>query len=378
MSLFNNLSKPVSSTETLERYHTIFGFDTTSKFAAGAIDIIYWFIIFVAYCFAFHALDVILVSWNWLLVGLASLAVVGLPYCVKIILFGRKEFPLKAALLCGFLSILPTIFDFAGFYSETGLQDSLKTSKIEIIDSLSYFEAESKKAAQRDILEITESERSQIALLETQLGETILQKQKDLESARQLIVDEKTGVRTNSTSGKPGEGPRTRELEADVRKLQAQVDLEKANLQDTLARSTADVQKQTKDKIDNINKSTALLDTKIVEAKKSINDAKSFETLEVSVIEANSLISSIASNLAIDYKSVEITGSSNILRLSFEALFALEITAVVCLLLAVLMEIGDIVIVYVIRNEKKKPKSKLITNDVLSKPLIYRKTYEGY
>lgn len=376
--MFEKIIRPKSTTETLEHYHTIFGFDTTSKIAAGAIDIIYWFIIFVAYCFAFHALDTILISWNWLLVGLASFAIVGLPYCVKIILFGRKEFPLKAALLCGFLSILPTIFDFAGFYSETGLQDSLKTSKITIVESLSYFEAESKKAAQQDILKVTESERTQISALEAQLGETALEKQKELESARQLIVDEKTGVRTDITSGKPGEGPRTKELEADVRKLQAQVDLEQKNLQENLTRLTGDIQKQTKEQIESINKSTALLDTKIVEAKKNINNAKTFESLEISVIEANSLISSIASSLNIEYKPVEIIGSNNILRLSFEALFSFEVTAIVCMLLAVLMEIGDIVIVYVIRNEGKKPKTKLIVNESASKPYIYRKTYEGY
>ena len=154
MNIFDSFIGAKSSSEQLESYHTIFGFDTTSKIAAQAIDIVYWFIIFVAYCFAFHALNNILITWNWFLVGLACFAVVGLPYCVKIILFGRKEFPIKAALLCLFLSLLPTIFDFTGLYSETGLQDSLQKSKIQITESLSYFEAESKKIAQEQELSI--------------------------------------------------------------------------------------------------------------------------------------------------------------------------------------------------------------------------------
>lgn len=368
--------QPVISTEKLESYHTIFGFDTTSKLAAQAIDIVYWFIIFVAYCFAFHALNVILVSWNWFLVGLASFAIVGLPYCVKIILFGRKEFPLKAALLCVFLSILPTIFDFAGFYSETGLQDSLKTSKIEIVESLNYFEAESKKAAQQEILSITDQERSKIAELQTQLGDTLLTKQKELESARQEIIDEKTGVRSGSTSGRPGEGPRTKELEANVRRLEAQVGLEQKNLKENVERSSTSIKLETKEKIEVVNRSTQLLDTKIVDTKQKINAARYFDELELAVIDANSLISSIASNLNIEFKPVEIKGSSNILRLSFDALFSFEITALVCMLLAVLMEIGDIVIVYVIRHQKSAPKSKIVA--VESKPYLYRKTYEGY
>ena len=49
------------------KYHTIFGFDTSHKISAQAIDIIYWIIIAAAYCFAYHALSLILTSWNWFL-----------------------------------------------------------------------------------------------------------------------------------------------------------------------------------------------------------------------------------------------------------------------------------------------------------------------
>jgi hypothetical protein len=368
--------QPVVSTEKLESYHTIFGFDTTSKIAAQAIDIIYWFIMFVAYCFAFHALDVILVSWNWFLVGLASLAVVGLPYCVKIILFGRKTFPLKAALLCGFLSVLPTVFDFAGLYSETGLQDSLNKSKTEIVQTLTTFEAQSRRAAQQQILNIQNNERAKITELEEQLGQTLLTKQKELEDARQEIIDEKTGVQSNSTSGRPGTGPRSRELEATVRRLEAQVNLEQKNLKENVQRASVNIQQETNQQVEAVNRSIQLLDTRIVETKQVISQAHQFHELELAVIDANSLLSSVASSLNVEFKSAEIKGSSNILNLSFGALFAFEITALVCMLLAVLMEIGDIVIVYVIRHERSTPKAKIIK--VESKPYLYRKTYDGY
>lgn len=370
------LKQPTVSTEKLDSYHTIFGFDTTSKVAAQAIDIIYWFIMFVAYCFAFHALDVILVSWNWFLVGLASLAVVGLPYCVKIILFGRKTFPLKAALLCGFLSILPTVFDFAGLYSETGLQDSLHKSKTQIVQSLTDFEAQSRRAAQQQILNIQNNERSKTSELEEQLGQTLLTKQKELEDARQEIIDEKTGVQSNSTSGRPGAGPRTRELEANVRRLEAQVNLEQKNLKENVQRASVNIQQETKQQIEAVNKSVQLLDSRIIETKQIVTQAHRFHELELAVIDANSLLSTVASNLNVEFRSAEITGSSNILNLAFSALFAFEITALVCMLLAVLMEIGDIVIVYVIRHEKGVRKSKIV--QVEYKTPLYSKTYEGY
>ena len=37
-----------------QKYHTIFGFDTSHKISAQAIDIIYWIIISAAYCFAYQ------------------------------------------------------------------------------------------------------------------------------------------------------------------------------------------------------------------------------------------------------------------------------------------------------------------------------------
>jgi hypothetical protein len=366
------------TTDELQKYHTIFGFDTTNKIAAQAIDIIYWFIIFVAYCFAFHALDTILISWNWLLVGLASFAVVGLPYCVKIILFGRKEFPLKAAILCLFLSLLPTIFDFAGFYSETGLVDSLNISKKTAIESLGYFEAESKKAAQKEKTQIAELERAKIKNIEVELSKSILTVEKQIDEANQKIIDEKTGVRSKLTSGKPGEGPRTKELEADVRKLQAQSELETRTQKENTEKGIEVLRQDTASKIENIDASVRLLDEKIIETKKIINNAKTFTDLETAVIDANSLMSSIASNLSIKFIPVEIIGSANILRLSFESLLRFEVTAVVCLLLALLMEIGDIVIVFVIRYEKPKAVPKIISKNTSYKEKLFTKTYEGY
>jgi hypothetical protein len=371
----NNLKLP---TEELQKYHTIFGFDTTNKIAAQAIDIIYWFIIFVAYCFAYHALDTILISWSWLLVGLASFAVVGLPYCVKIILFGRKEFPLKAAILCIFLSLLPTIFDFAGLYSETGLQDSLVISKKTVIESLGYFEAESKKAAQKEKTQISELERSKIKNIEVELGKSILTAEKQIDEANQKIIDEKTGVRSKLTSGKLGEGPRTKELEADVRKLQAQSELETKAQKENTDKAIEVIKLDTVSKIENIDASVRLLDEKIIETKKTVNSATSFTELETAVIDSNSLMSSIASNLNIKFVPVEIIGSANILRLSFESLLRFEITAVVCLLLALLMEVVDIVIVFVIRYERPKVTPKIIAKNTSYKEKIFSKTYDGY
>jgi len=372
MNIFEMVKTPRLFNEKKESYYTIFGFDTTSKVAAQAIDIVYWFIIFVAYCFAFHALNNILITWNWFLVGLACFAVVGLPYCVKIILFGRNQFPIKAALLCLFLSLLPTIFDFTGLYSETGLQDSLKQSKTQITDSLSFFEAESKKAVQNQELDIKNQGREKKNEIEASLGQKVTTLKKQIEDANQEVIDERQGVR-----GKAGDGPRTKELQADLRRLQAQSDIEVKNSKAEIDRQEAAVDQEVADQLKALDQSNKLLGDKLLACKKEINEVNNFRELENATLNANSLISSIASTLNTKFTPVKIIGSDNIIKVSFNSLFSLDTTALVCFLLAFLMEIGDIIITFVMRYEPvaKAPKIK---QDETLRNIRYTKTYDGY
>jgi hypothetical protein len=363
----------VTEDTVLTQYHTIFGFNTNNKLAACAIDIVYWFIIFVAYCFAFHALGVILISWNWFLVALASFAVVGLPYCVKIILFGRKEFPIKAAILSLFLSLLPTIFDFAGLYSETGVQDSLKASKVQITDALSYFEAESKKAVQQQQLEINNEGRDRKIEVEKVVTSKSTELKQQIEDVNQEVIDERQGIK-----GKAGDGPRAKELQAQARKLQAQSDIEIQAAKTELKKQNDTIDQIIIEKLQALEKSNKLLNDKIIACKKSIEETSSFKELEFAVIDANSLISSIASTLNTKFTPVKIIGTDNIIKVSFNALLSADVTALVCFLLAFLMEIGDIVIVYTMRYEKKVPTPVIQKEDEFSRHLKYTKTYEGY
>jgi len=368
------IKEPITDNTKLPEYLTIFGFPTFSKIAAISIDIVYWFIIFVAYCFAFHALNNILITWNWFLVGLASFAVVGLPYCVKIILFGRKEFPLKAASLCLFLSLLPTIFDFTGFYSETGLQDSLQRSKVQISETISTFEIQSKKSAQDQELLIQNEGRDKKTAAEQTLLHASSDLQKQVEEANQAVLDEREGVR-----GKAGDGPKAKELQAEVRKLKAQSDIDIQKSKAELKRQNDVIDQEVNEKLLALKQSNILLGDKLIICKKEVNNAKNFKDLELAVINAKSLLSSIASNLSVSYIPVKIIGSDNIIKVSFGSLTSGDITALVCFLLAFLMEIGDIIITFVMRYEKKVP-DKVIktTSDDTYRHVKYTKSYEGY
>ena len=364
---------------TKQSYPTIFGFDTSHKVSAQAIDIVYWIIIGVAYCFAFHALNLILVTWNWFLVGLASLGVVGLPYCVKIILFGRDKFPRKAALLCVFLSLLPTIFDFSGFYAETGLQDSVKLSKLKISEQINEFEINSKKKSTEDEKQISENERNKIADIEDKLSRKKNQVLKDINEANQKVIDEKIGVRSDYSTGKVGEGPRAKELQAEVRRLQSESELDSKLAEQQIERASNLIKEQTKDDLSKLKIANKLVDEKFVLLKKEVNTCKTFKELENALIDVNGTLSTVASKLNVEYKPVEIVGSDNIIKLSFSALLNFEITAWVCLLLAFLMEIGDIVIVYVIRYEKEENSPiKIAKTEHDVKKFLYKKTYSGY
>lgn len=364
------------------KYPTIFGFDTSHKVSAKAIDIIYWIIIGAAYAFAYHALDLVLHSWNWFLVAMTALGVVGLPYCVKIILFGRDEFPKKAAILCAFLSLLPTIFDFTGLYSETGLQDSLKISKVQILEQINNFEAASKKAAQSQEDLIKENERNRLAEIEASHSRKLEDITRQLNEANQKVIDEKTGVKADYSTGKVGDGPRTKELQAAVRRLQSEAEIEKDSSREKIEREVTLAKEQTKDEVKKLQSANKLIEEKFSEIKKEVNKAHNFGELELANIQVNGLISSVASKVNVEFKATEIAGSDNIIRLAFEGLLRLEVTAVVCLLLALLMEIGDIAIVYTIRYKREaNNKPKISTQKDVEFPMrvaMFKKTYEGY
>jgi hypothetical protein len=90
-------------------------------------------------------------------------------------------------------------------------------------------------------------------------------------------------------------------------------------------------------------------------------------------------VSSIASTLNTKFTPVKILGTDNIIKVSFNALLSADTTALVCFLLAFLMEVGDIIIVYTIRYEKKVPIPIIQKeDDSYLRRVKYTKTYEGY
>lgn len=272
-----------------------------------------------------------------------------------------------------FLSLLPTIFDFAGLYSETGVQDSLKASKVQISDTLSYFEAESKKAVQQQQLEINNEGRNKKTEVEKTVTSKSTELKQQIEDANQQAIDERQGVK-----GKAGDGPRAKELQAQARKLQAQSDIEIQAAKAELKKQSEIVDQETTERLQALEKSNKLLNDKIIACKKSIEETSNFKELELAVIDANSLISSIASTLNTKFTPVKIMGTDNIIKVSFNALLSADVTALVCFLLAFLMEIGDIIIVYTMRYEKKVPTPIIQKEDDFLRHIKYTKTYDGY
>ena len=366
--------------ESREEHHTIFGFNTHNRIAAKAIDVIYWIIIGVALCFAYHSLSIILATWNWLLVFLVSLGVVGLPYCLKIILFGRKEFGVKSALLCTALSVLPAVFDFAGIYAETGLIDSLKDSKSRIIQQLNMFEAESKKAVQTEEQANREEEQQSTEQLENEQNKISLEFTRKLNEANQRVIDEKQGVRADYSSGKVGDGPRAKELQAEVRRLQSELDINKDGMSKTLEIKKAKVSSVVNDKIKKIKETNKQLESGILDIKTKVSDANSFKDLDMLTIKANALVSSIASKSNVEFKAVKIEESDNIFKLAFGSLLKFDITAAVCFFIAFVMEMVDILIVFVIRNDfkQKKMKHEMIHRMQREKPVLFTKVYDDF
>jgi hypothetical protein len=345
-----------------ESHPTLFGFKTNNKFAANMLNTVYGIVMVVSMAFAYYALSLILVGWPIIITFLAAIAVVGLPYCIKIILYGRKEFTLKMAYLCIAISILPTIFDFIGFYAKTSVRQSLIETKFEVLEKINYFDKEAREKINQNIIKIEQDLNLKLAEIETTFNARNSELAKEVIDAEQTYLDETEGVGGKITSGKIGIGPKAKELEADIRKAQASTELKSKNLESNKSRETERVTKDFNTEKESLEQGLATIDGLVsVEDNKGlvfeVSKANSFDDLAETLIKLNTSINIISSKLKLNPEYVKFS-TENIIQLSFGSLLRGDITAIICLALAVLLEIVDTVIVYMIRGIKRKPEEK--------------------
>ena len=337
---------------------TLFGFSTKNKLASQLLNYVYGIVMIVAIVFAYHALSLILPDWNKLFVFLASISVVGLPYCIKIILFGNEKFELKHAILCFAISVLPAIFDFVGFYSETSIRQALISTKFELVEKVNYFNTAARGKIEEEKAAYQKEKNKIILGINNKHNQDISHLDNDLLSVKQTALDEKEGVRSGQTTGKLGEGPRAKEIDAEVRKIKARNDLETRRLADQRDLDLQSAEKKFSTKEDQLNggideiEKLVSSDTKTKGILYQINNIDNFNDLARTTIQVNNSISTISSKMGLEPQFVSFK-TEDVIQLSFGALFRGETTALICFLLAFLLEMVDTIIVYMIRGTRK-------------------------
>jgi len=341
-----------------EKFPTLFGFKTDNKTAANGLNTIYGIVMIVAMAFAYHALSLILVDWNAFLVFLAAIAVVGLPYCIKIIMYGRKSFTLNIAILCIAISMLPTIFDFIGFYSETSVRQSLVNTKFEVLEKLNYFDKEARSAINNNIIKLDREHNAALTKVEQDFNAQQSNLAKEVVDAEQNYIDETQGISGRTTSGKIGIGPKAKELEAEVRKTEAAATVKKKELESNKQREIERLNKDYETKLASYQKGIEAIDTLVSSENNKglifeVNKAKTYDELADTVVKLNTAVNTVSSKLDVEPEYVKFS-TENVIQLAFGALTRFEITAIICFALALLLEIVDTIIVYMVRGVKKK------------------------
>jgi hypothetical protein len=358
-----------------EKFPTLFGFKTDNKAAANGLNTIYGIVMIVAIAFAYHALSLILVDWNAFLVFLAAIAVVGLPYCIKIIMYGRKSFTLNIAILCIAISMLPTIFDFIGFYSETSVRQSLVNTKFEVLEKLNYFDKEARSAINNNIIKLDKEHNAALTKVEQDFNAQQSNLEKEVVNAEQTYIDETQGVSGRTTSGKIGIGPKAKELEAEVRKTEAVATLKKKELESNKQREIERLNKDYETKLASYQKGLEAIDTLVSSENNKglifeVNKAKTYDELADTVVKLNTAVNTVSSKLDVEPEYVKFS-TENVIQLAFGALTRFEITAIICFALALLLEIVDTIIVYMVRGKKNKEKIHSdIKETIEQEPLI--------
>jgi hypothetical protein len=346
-----------------EKFPTLFGFKTDNKAAANGLNTIYGIVMIVAMAFAYHALSLILVDWNAFLIFLAAVAVVGLPYCIKIIMYGRKSFTLNIAILCIAISMLPTIFDFIGFYSETSIRQSLVNTKFEVLEKLNYFDKEARSAINNNILKLDKEHNAALTKVEQDFNAQQSNLAKEVVDAEQTYIDETQGVSGRTTSGKIGVGPKAKELESEVRKTEAAVTLKKKELESNKQGEIERLNKDYETKLASYQKGIEAIDLLVSSENNKglifeVNKAKTYDELADTVVKLNTAVNMVSSKLDVEPEYVKFS-TENVIQLAFGALSRFEITAIICFALALLLEIVDTIIVYMVRGIKNKKEENL-------------------
>ena len=349
----------IDNTSSEDSFPTLFGFPTKNGFAAKTLNIVYVIVMVVAVAFAFHALSLILSDWNTGIVFLAALAVVGLPYCIKIIMYGKAVFEYKMAVLCILISLLPTIFDFVGFYSETSIKQSLMSKKFEVLEIVNYFDKDARKSITSKIENSEKEYNNQVTKTEQDFNIQFKELDEKINQTQQVYIDETQGVKGQITSGTVGIGPKAKELEANIRKTTADVALEKKALGENHKKELEKLKKEYDIKQKSLNEGIETINGLLGEEGLifQVNKARSFNELADTSIKLNSAINVISSKLNVEPKYVKFE-SDNVISLSFGALMRGEITALVCFLLALLLEVVDTIIVYMVRGVKPEKRKK--------------------
>jgi hypothetical protein len=355
-----------------EKFPTLFGFKTDNKTAANGLNTIYGIVMIVAMAFAYHALSLILVDWNAFLVFLAAIAVVGLPYCIKIIMYGRKSFTLNIAILCIAISMLPTIFDFIGFYSETSVRQSLVNTKFEVLEKLNYFDKEARSAINNNIIKLDKEHNAALTKVEQDFNAQQSNLAKEVVDAEQNYIDETQGISGRTTSGKIGIGPKAKELEAEVRKTEAAATLKKKELESNKQREIERLNKDYETKLASYQKGIEAIDTLVSSENNKglifeVNKAKTYDELADTVVKLNTAVNTVSSKLDVEPEYVKFS-TENVIQLAFGALTRFEITAIICFALALLLEIVDTIIVYMVRGVKKKVED--VEEESINQPIV--------
>jgi hypothetical protein len=285
------------------------------------------------------------------------------------------------AILCIAISMLPTIFDFIGFYSETSIRQSLVNTKFEVLEKLNYFDKEARSAINDNIIKLDKEHNAALTKVEQDFNAQQSNLAKEVVDAEQTYIDETQGVSGRTTSGKIGVGPKAKELEAEVRKTEASVTLKKKELESNKQREIERLNKDYETKLASYQKGIEAIDALVSSENNKglifeVNKAKTYDELADTVVKLNTAVNTVSSKLDVEPEYVKFS-TENVIQLAFGALTRFEITAIICFALALLLEIVDTIIVYMVRGIKNKnetEKEEIEENHENVQPVSIEKT----
>lgn len=383
-----------------DQFRTVFGTTTDSRVVATLSKIGYTAAILMTLYFAYEGFKVVRPDVPFVIrCAFAAVVALVLGTGLKLLLWRRKRFDGWMLVLC-LLGATPALFfNFIGFYHVTGEKSIVRSEREEAQQTLRAYDGLVRREAGKAESVIEATRRDETGKADAAYREEVALLERRVSNAALLATEEVAGVKREETTGLEGHGDFARQREADKARAEADYKIDLKKLDDDHQAKVDAVNEAADVRMGHLRNAVDLLDdlsgyekpgenaaleaaaleapTGVIEDGNSSSDeiaaSESLDELDEAGRKANKLMAQVNSEYtsaglsALDPKPIRVI-KGNLFDLSVLGLVNLEVSALVSLFVAVMLDWLDCFIVFLWRRREDDEEAQPGRNNGVDHP----------